>query len=361
MNCISILVLWILFIATTSVQAQFTYNSRQGKTIIQRPSSQTQTTDKETRTSYQYYERNTQSIRIRGVLSQIDQLSTSASKDTFNELDTLLKYTTPIYLRLKRRKLRLEDREKTFLIRDSTKRVLYRLHEYYLQEKTIVWQPYLESNFRSSKSLATQGLAGLQGIANDFSLDGAGALLELGGRISNMRLTLPTKTEFSSRESASEDTLYLITLQKDKYLYLDFISRGVLATDSLQATISEYVNTTMGSPLSFRANWQWSLSRPYHIPVITKKREPNFYFNLGLDARAIPVLGTSSLEQLGGSVHIMPSFWSCCHQGLLIPKLRKTTSCFNSPLTWHWYPIMSKKSCYWIIHPFPLCVILLFH
>lgn len=321
MNPTYLLLLWLLFIANTPLQAQFSYNSRQGRAISKKSTSTTNSVDTLYNQEYGNFHRTIRPtpFLLNDVLLDIDaQSDAETSIRTRSEIDTLIRYTSPLYLRLNHRKNR---KKKNFVIRDSSNRVLYNLHQHYISKKPIVWDRYVETNFRTSKSLSTQGLAGLQGIANNFSLDDAGALLELGGRISNMRLTLPTKTTFVER--VSNDTFYLTTLQKDRYLYLDFISRGVLATDSLKATISEYINTTMGSPLSLRVNFQHNFNRPYHVRPITGKREPNFYFNLSVDARAVPVFGTSSMEGLGGSIHVIPSLLMVLPSGAIDSKAQE--------------------------------------
>lgn len=161
-----------------------------------------------------------------------------------------------------------------------------------------------KTNFRTAKSITSQVLSGISMVSNSLSDKNSG-VIEMGAKINNTRISLPTKFKYNVVENNGK--IEVTRYQRDRYLYFDFISRGLLSLDSLQNTMSEYVNSTQGSPLVFRIKLQQRLTPSYLDPTVTKRKEPVFFLNFDFDGRLVPVTSSTKIEEAGGSIHIMPS------------------------------------------------------
>lgn len=184
----------------------------------------------------------------------------------------------------------------------------------------------LRSNFRSSEAISAQGIAGIVG---GQSTEGDGsANYELGAKISNTRVTLGTKIKYSMEKS--DDGKFVLTKkQKDRYLYFDFISRGLLAFDSLKTTMTEYINSSVGSPITVRWSNQFDLSNKWSNYHTSGIRQPKKYITIDVDSRLIPVVNETVVDGVGVSLNIMPSFIFSTSSGSLSSRVQEDTFLFQ--------------------------------
>ena len=161
---------------------------------------------------------------------------------------------------------------------------------------------------RHSKGISAQAIAGLyQKIDNNLS-ETSKNFFELGSRLSDIRLKLYTKVRYEMKKNPADASKYILTRnQRSRFLYVDFISRGLLALDSLSTTVNEYVNTLQGSPLCVRLAHQINLTNPTKA-LATGEPEPELFVNFLFDARLIPVALGKEITSAGGSFHFIPSF-----------------------------------------------------
>lgn len=276
-----LLALFCLLYCCNIANAQFMYSSRDGD----------------------YTKSGTVTIEIDNPTSEVP-LNPATQKEILEQererdiLDSFIVKTGARYQKIKRKIAegkRIEDLK-------SSDRSIYLLHENRSDIKEIAYE--YQTNFRTSKSITPQVLSGLSLVNNTLSDENSG-VIELGAKINNTRISLPTKFKYNVDEINGEFKVKRV--QKDRYLYFDFISRGLLSLDSLQKTMSEYVNTTQGSPLVLRLNFQQRLTPSYLDPAVTRRREPVFFLNLDFDGRLVPVSSSTKIEEAGGSFHIMPS------------------------------------------------------
>lgn len=160
---------------------------------------------------------------------------------------------------------------------------------------------------RSTKGISAQALAGIYQKFDNAEGNNANNFFELGSRLSDLRLKLYTRVTYDLKEGQSKGQYILTRNQRSRFLYLDVISRGLLALDSLSTTVNEYVNTLQGSPFSLRIAHQINLSNPALV-LATGDPEPEFFINLSLDARLIPIALGKEITSAGGSFHFIPSF-----------------------------------------------------
>jgi len=161
------------------------------------------------------------------------------------------------------------------------------------------------SKRRQTKGISPQILSGLyQKVDNNLGQN-ANNFFELGSRLSDIRIKLNTKITYSL--TRTDDKYVLTRNQKDRFLYFDFISRGVLALDSLSTSVNEYINSLQGAPLSLRLNQQINLSNPLR-ETISNSPQPSFFLNFAFDARLIPLAVGKEVVGAGGSFHVIPTF-----------------------------------------------------
>lgn len=166
-----------------------------------------------------------------------------------------------------------------------------------------------ETNLREARGVTTQAIASVyQKLENNIS-GTANNLFDLGARLSNLRVKINTRIRYNIKpESVGGVDKYTLTRnQRSTYIYFDFISRAVLALDTLGTAVNEYVNSIEGSPLLLRWTGQCKLYND-RIGQITGKPEPKFFFNYGLDARLIPVQTGQEITASGGSMSALLGF-----------------------------------------------------
>lgn len=307
---IRVIIIFFLLQFVLVSNAQFSYHSSDGKKIengtILIPTDSIQN----------LIPINIFSIDIENFNIDDSNLSVDEIEEERKILDEYIKKTEARYKRIKKRVSRRNKRNK-----DSSKKLfginktIFTLHE---NKNNILSLNFdYKTTFRTSNSITPQALSGLNLVNNSLGDNNSG-VLELGAKINNLRISLPTKFKYKTKE---ENGKYIITrYQRDRYLYFDFISRGLLTLDSLQTTMSEYVNTTQGAPLSLRLNFQQRITPEYLDQSITKRREPIIFFNVDFDGRLVPVTSTTKIEEAGGSFHIMPSFVAVFPSGEISSK-----------------------------------------
>jgi hypothetical protein len=168
------------------------------------------------------------------------------------------------------------------------------------------------SKRRQTRGVSPQMLSGLyQKLDNNLGRN-ASNFFELGSRISDLRLKTATTVSYRLESDAGKNTL--VRKQRERFLYFDFISRGVLALDSMSTTVNEYVNSLQGAPLSVRLTQQFNLSNPV-LGDITGAVEPLYFIDIAFDGRLVPVTVGREVTSAGGSFHLIPSFTAAFPSG----------------------------------------------
>lgn len=228
------------------------------------------------------------------------------------ELEALNKYlvqTNAIY------ENKIKDKEDKKL--NNRQLVLKRLHENIGNIETI--RVDSSSNFRKSTAIGYQGRLGPTINNNTFGNNTSG-LIDLGGRISNTRIKIATKAKYKLEEVNEEGKpkkYELTRIKRDRFMYFDFLSRGVLSLDSLQTTMTEYIKSLDGAPMSTRVNFQWRIKNPYKVRNTIQENEAKSYLQLYLDSRVIPVMNQTQIDKIGASFHLIPTYIATFPSGQL--------------------------------------------
>lgn len=272
------------------VQAQFSYNPYRGKF-----SDRTMTIKLADSVRSSFLE-----LEATDVKAENTEVSEKEIEEELTILRRYLAFTRNDYQKIKAR-VAAGDSDSELRKKLSDKEyAVYILHTY--QEKFTEITCDCKTKPKIEPPITAQGIAGANLVTNSVT-DETSGLFELGARINNTRISLPSSFRYNVKKSG--DTYSLERYQRSRYLYLTFISRGVLTLDSLQNTMSEYVSSTLGSPLTARVSLQNRLGREWG--EVTGIREPSFYYSLDFDARVVPVTSATKIEEGGASFHFAPS------------------------------------------------------
>lgn len=306
----------LLLLGTLTAKAQFSFHPREYRSstgTMSVANLQQQLTFKSNKDTDEKLFRNLKSKRGEAATHQNDITQRQLSfydKDSARgeeELDKVMKYvsaTQPAYNKIVDKGKKLEDLSKK-------DRNMVLVHKAVATGNVIGVSVDASDNFRTSSPQAITGLSMFNNVSGKYTA----AALELGGRLNNTRISLPSYIRFSvdtvkvADSNGKEVTRYVINrYQRNKYLYFDFISRGLVSLDSIKNSVSEYVNTTQGSLLTSRLHFQWNLMPAYLQTEITGVREPQCHAVLDVDARLVPIAGSNKIDDAGMSFHLMPAF-----------------------------------------------------
>lgn len=302
-------VLLLILVKNSSISAQFSFHQRpeitNAKSMIARPIGNNLIIESDTSLTENLINtlKNGEVDILRNDVHKYIQFDITDTLE-LNKLNTFIKVTQGEYEHIMKKEInKLNKRQKHLVL-------LHNALEKSSNNKTSIGIIIdTSNNFRTGNPQAITGL----NLFNNLNGGYAAAALELGGRLNNMRLSLPTKIRYyiDSVKQDADDTNYnyIITrYQRNKYLYFDFISRGLVSLDSIATTVSEYVNSTQGSLLTTRLNFQWNLMPKYIRSEITGVREPQCYFIVDIDARLVPIASSAKIDDAGVSFHCMPTF-----------------------------------------------------